>query len=302
MDFAPSDAVHDSPALPLPDCGQRVSVESARHTEKLWTHMIGFKPGVYLVLEKPPGTDAVDGKRALKDGDSLVIRFLKEGSIYGFRVPVLCTATMPYRLLFVGFPIEVAEHSLRSSPRLECYLPCEGEVGGRSFSRAFIRDFSATGCQLRIPLDAFEDEDEHEDESAHGLESETASAPTASNADARVASVAAAPEDSAANAEPNAAPAPPESAEVPLFREPSAQAEALDGASGALEAPDENAAFDENRLSLILQLPGDDEIRIAHGDVLDWQTLPRFHQLRVKFDEPQAEIFEQLTHYTMRLG
>ena len=160
MDLAPKDAEHTATSLPLPECGQRVSVETARHTEKLWTQMIGFKPGAYLVLEKPPGTDAIDGKRALKDGDSLVIRFIKEGSIYGFRTPVLCTATVPYRLLFVGFPIEVAEHSLRSSPRLECYLPCEGEVDGRSFSRAFIRDFSATGCQLRIPLDAFEEEDD----------------------------------------------------------------------------------------------------------------------------------------------
>src|SRR5690606_3152211 len=93
-------------AVVLPDCGQRISVETPRHTEKLWTHMIGFKPGAYLVLEKPPGADATDGKRAHKDGDSLVIRFMKDGTIFGFRTPVLSSISLPYKLLFVAYPVE----------------------------------------------------------------------------------------------------------------------------------------------------------------------------------------------------
>src|SRR5690606_4808562 len=255
------------PLPPLPDCGQRVSIETRVHGEKLWTHMIGFKPGAYVVLEKPPGTDAVDN-RVLKDGDSLVIRFFKDGTIYGFRTPVLCTATVPYRLLFVGYPLDVAERSRRSSPRLKCYLPCEGQVGGRAFSRAFIRDFSATGCQLRVPLDAVEPEPEIADD-----------ADAEDEPNLRAASASAGDSETSAAPEPDAAAEPPE---------PAADAESSDD--------------DENRLTLELQLPGEDEIRFVHGDVLEWQTLDRFHQLRVKFDEPQDEIFEQLTLYTTRLG
>jgi len=265
------------PLPPLPDCGQRVSIETRVHGEKLWTHMIGFKPGAYVVLEKPPGTDAVDGKRVLKDGDSLVIRFLKDGTIYGFRTPVLCTATVPYRLLFVGYPVEVVERSLRSSPRLECYLPCEGQVGGRTFSRAFIRDFSATGCQLRIPLDALEPEKEADD-------AETEDEPRLAEADA------ASGEDKTGAA-----------AETDAAETDAGETDAAEEWSTTDEDA-ESSDDDEGRLTLELQLPGEDEIRIMHGDVLEWQALERFHQLRVRFDEQQDEIFEQLTPYTPRLG
>lgn len=280
MNWASKETEEQTPSIPLPDCGQRVSVESARHGDKLWTQMIGFKPGAYLVLEKPAGTDAVDGKHVLKDGDSLVIRFLKEGTIYGFRTPVLCTATVPYRLLFVGFPAEVAEHSLRASPRLECYLPCEGQVGGRAFTRAFIRDFSATGCQLRIPLDALEPE-ETDDEAAEPTDA----------TEARGTHAVEAPGATRNGEAPEAA--------------PSGAADAATGkhdSAPPIDAdPDGDEPVSENSLTLELQLPGEDEIRIAHGEVLEWQTLPRFHQVRVKFDEPQQEVFEQLTVYTTRL-
>src|SRR5690554_1652028 len=260
------EAEEQTPLPPLPDSGQRVSIETRVHGDKLWTQMIGFKPGAYVVLEKPPGTDAVDGSRVLKDGDSLVIRFLKDGTIYGLRTPVLATVTVPYRLLFVGYPVDVVERSLRSSPRLECYLPCEGQVGDRTFSRAFIRDFSATGCQLRIPLDALEPEEDTTE--------------AADDATLRDEHPTRADGETGSEQEPSAA--------EPDSHEPSADAESCDE--------------DENRLTLELQLPGEDEIRIMHGDVIEWQTLERFHLLRVKFDEPQEDIFEQLTLYTTRLG
>jgi hypothetical protein len=229
--------------LQLPDCGQRISVESPHQEEKLWTQMIGFKPGAYLILEKPIGVDAADGMRALCEGDPIVIRFLKDGNVFGFRTPILRTLSVPYKLLFVAYPVDVVRHSLRSSPRLQCYLPCDGQAGDRPFSRAFIRDFSSTGCQLRIPLDALADDD-----------------PT-------------------------------------LVDAGSAAEEGADLDELELHGP---AAA--KRLTINLHLPGEDAMRVAEGDVLDWQTLPRYHVVRVRFDEPQLDIFEQLSLYTTQLG
>ncbi|HEX6999932.1 MAG TPA: flagellar brake protein [Gammaproteobacteria bacterium] len=255
-------------AVALPDCGQRISVETPRHTEKLWTHMIGFKPGAYLVLEKPAGADSPDGKRTLKDGDSLVIRFMKDGSIFGFRTPVLGSASLPYKLLFVAYPVEVAQHSLRSSPRVQCSLPCDGCVGDRPFVRAFIRDLSATGCQLRIPLDALLEAEELEPApAAEGgdTEADTAAEGTAEGGDA-------------------------------------ADGEAADGdAGGEQEAAAQGTANGERsaaqRLLLNMALPGDETMFTAEGEVLEWQQLPRYHLLRVKFDTPQTELFELLSVY-----
>jgi len=273
----PIEGVETRPSPKLPDCGQRVSVEHPATGQKLWTTMLGYKPGSYILLEKPPGTDAVEGKHVLKDGDSLIIRFFKDGTIYGFRTPILCTITMPYRLLFAGFPTatNIVEYSLRSSPRLACYLPCSGEVGGRAFSRALIRDFSATGCQLRIPLDALEPEPESTDP-----------------ADAAVA------EASPLLADENA----PTEARTPEGDDAGASSDAELPAEAEDADADADSSENEHRLTLELQLPGEDEVRFVHGDVLEWQTLERFHLLRVHFDEPQDEIFEQLTVYTTRIG
>ncbi|MBN1240641.1 MAG: flagellar brake protein [Gammaproteobacteria bacterium] len=273
--------------LPLPDCGQRISVESPRHDGKLWTHMIGFKPGGYLVLEKPPGADAVEGPLALKDGDSLVIRFLKDGSIYGFRTPVLSTLSFPYKLLFVAFPVDVVRHSLRSSPRLQTHLPCYGQIGGRMFSRAFIRDFSATGCQLRIPLDALEQVEEY-DEDVEASDGETS----------------AAPKGTAAAGEGGVESAPTEASAGTSAASASGTATDAGGADGDVSADDADEWQEPgpNSLTLNLHLPGEDELRIAEGQVLEWQTLERYHLLRVRFDEPQTDVFEQLCLYTTQLG
>jgi hypothetical protein len=300
MSSNPDQASDAARALPLPDCGQRISVETPRHDGKLWTHMIGFKPGRYLVLEKPPGADAVDGPSALRDGDSLVIRFLKDGSIFGFRAPVLGSLSMPYKLLFVACPVDVVRHSLRSSPRLQCYLPCDGRVGGRLFSRAFIRDFSATGCQLRIPLEAVaEEQDEDGSELAPD---ETQSTPENDGAEVP-------PGEPKAELSPELAAG--AELEAPAGAEPEAPAGAeLEAPAGAeLEAPagaelevSETDPGDSKKISLNMHLPGEDEMRVAAGEVLEWQSMPRYHLLRVNFDEPQNEIFEQLCLYTTQLG
>ncbi|HEU4618079.1 MAG TPA: flagellar brake protein [Gammaproteobacteria bacterium] len=275
MSLDSNDAEDQERRLPLPDCGQRVSIESPRHKQKLWTQMIGFKPGHYVIFEKPHGHDGIEGP--LRDGDSLVIRFLKDGTVFGFRTPVLHTMSIPYQMLFVAYPVEVLQHSLRSSPRLQCYLPCEGEVGGRIFSRAFIRDFSATGCQLRIPLDALAEE-----EAPSGFALAEQEAPS----DAALAEQEAS-SGGAALGEPDAA-----GSAAPVAGE--AAPSAVDGDSAPLAAG--------SRVTINLRLPGEPEDRVASGEVLEWQTQPRFHVVRAKFDEPQQDLFDQLSLYTTQLG
>lgn len=262
--------------------------------------MIGFKPGGYLVLEKPPGADAVEGPLALKDGDSLVIRFLKDGSIFGFRTPVLSTLSFPYKLLFVAYPVDVVKHSLRSSPRLQTHLPCYGVVGGRMFSRAFIRDFSATGCQLRIPLDALEEEEEYDEdaeldgEAADKTEGAADSGAEGVSNGADPAGADAAGADAANNGADGAGTDNADDTAAP--------------ANAAAEDEDEDEIGDDDwevgpdTVELSLHLPGEDEPRVAEGKVLEWQTLERYHLLRVRFREYQTDVFEQLCLYTTHIG
>lgn len=275
--------------VPLPDCGQKISVESPHQEEKLWTQMVGFKRGAYLILEKPAGADVVDGMRALCEGDSIVIRFIKDGIVYGFRTPILRTLSVPYKLLFVAYPVEVVRHSLRSSPRLQCYLPCDGRVGDRLFSRAFIRDFSATGCQLRIPLDAFVDEEVSLGDGDSEL-----------GADGDLDLGGAADSDPAA-ADPESAPGDGESAHGGDRESPQGD-DRRSAEGGGPAGPGQRAPAEAKRLTLNLHLPGELEMRVAEGDVLEWQSLPRYHVVRVKFDEPQLDVFEQLSLYTTQLG
>jgi hypothetical protein len=198
--------------------------------------------------------------------------------------------------------MEVVRHLLRSSPRLQCYLPCDGRVGSRLFARAFIRDFSATGCQLRIPLDAFIDLEESagDDDPFAGDDD-----PLIGDDDPLVG--ASAPDIAGAGNPELAGAGDPDvpGAGNPKLAKAGDSVLAEDGGepheAGELVDLEQPGPADEKRLTLHLHLPGEAEMRVAEGDVLEWQSLPRYHVVRVKFDEPQLDVFEQLSLYTTQL-
>lgn len=131
--------------------GTRLRIQRAGSEKRVYAEVIGFGgSGVhaYIILGRDPAEDAgaLHGLN-LRPDDTLLVRCLYDGVIYGFRTTITRLLTEPDYLLFVLYPHAVEQVSVRHYPRLRCALPCEVELAGAD-PRALMLDVSATGCGL----------------------------------------------------------------------------------------------------------------------------------------------------------
>ena len=80
--------------------------------------MVGFKLGKYVILDNP----LVNGIPLLDAGDTGIVRYLDDGTVYGFESEILSTIKMPTCLAFMRFPASIEEKSLRKSSRVNTMI------------------------------------------------------------------------------------------------------------------------------------------------------------------------------------
>ncbi|PWG64274.1 PilZ domain-containing protein [Sediminicurvatus halobius] len=141
----------DTPTGFLLAAGSRLRLQRAGSTKKATAEVVGYGGrGVhaYIILRSGHGEDdsaltALD----LRADDTLLVRCLYDGIIYGFRTTITRLLTEPDYLLFVLYPHTVEQVSVRQYPRLPCALPCDIDLAGAA-QQALMLDISAAGCGL----------------------------------------------------------------------------------------------------------------------------------------------------------
>jgi len=95
------------------------------------------------------GRQTLGGKRQRRRlfsyGDPLLVRYLHDGVIFGFRTFVSGTVVEPLPLVFLNWPERVEAHSVRQSRRLDTFIPCHLKLQGTGHDASII-DISAGGC------------------------------------------------------------------------------------------------------------------------------------------------------------
>jgi len=86
-------------------------------------------------------------RRLFSYGDPLLVRYLHDGVIFGFRTFVSGTVVEPLPLVFLNWPERVEAHSVRQSRRLDTFIPCHLKLQGTGHDASII-DISAGGCQV----------------------------------------------------------------------------------------------------------------------------------------------------------
>lgn len=139
--------------IPLP-AGTRVNVQRAGNDLRVSAEILGAVPGGYIILRDAHRENSPQVLRSLvpHPGDTLLVRFMHEGTVFGFRTMVTRFSAEPEYLLFVHYPRAVEQVSVRRYPRLACTMPCEVAIGGTP-RRALLVDLSAQGCGIVAPLD-----------------------------------------------------------------------------------------------------------------------------------------------------
>lgn len=124
------------------DLGCPLFLQCKGQKDRFKSRLIGFLPGQYLIVATP----SVPGIRnLLAANEGVLVRYIHQGEVFGFRSDVIGTITAPFALTFLACPLRVERINLRKAPRIDCHIPATLTSGEQSFS-GMILDISTAGC------------------------------------------------------------------------------------------------------------------------------------------------------------
>ena len=108
--------------------------------------LVGMVHYEYLILRLP----WVPGLRSrLVGGATATVRFVNDGELCGFQVPILTHIAKPSLLLFLEYPEVIEKLALRQHKRVQCALPVQLH-SRRGDAHGVIADLSRGGCRMAI--------------------------------------------------------------------------------------------------------------------------------------------------------
>ena len=127
--------------------GCPIFVELDNVQDKFFSRIIGFEEGKYVIISQPTTSNAITP--SLTIGSSATIKYVLEGSIIAFQVPVVNQIQNPDQLVFIEFPREVTRQALRAQKRYNCSFPVKFLIGNQTVE-AQLEDISLGGCCCSI--------------------------------------------------------------------------------------------------------------------------------------------------------
>jgi c-di-GMP-binding flagellar brake protein YcgR len=134
--------------------GLPVQIEISGVSIKMSSVSVGYLTDNCLIIKYPStGAFGSIASRLFK-GNKVTVRYISDGDVLGFQSELLATISEPVKLLFVAYPTLIARRSLRSSRRVECYLPADLNVerakNGDIVRDGIVTDISGMGCNLNM--------------------------------------------------------------------------------------------------------------------------------------------------------
>ncbi len=129
--------------------GHDVQLQAAGSNSRIVSRYVGQHAGRYLIFR---------GGRRMEDnlqhmhfsaGEWVLARMVQDGTVLGFRARILIQHRTPEHLLYLEWPAEVAEHSIRAAPRIPCLAGCGLTIDGTRHDGALL-DVSETGCRVDL--------------------------------------------------------------------------------------------------------------------------------------------------------
>lgn len=131
--------------------GLKLSLEVNKSEDRIDMFLAGWVKGAFVLATSPQLRNL-----ELSSNDDCVIRFLKEGSAFGFQTAMLVKQQYPLPLIFLKYPEEVKSMPFRKKKRFKTNIQAKllKQKGQKEFitDDARIVDLSETGCLLEILL------------------------------------------------------------------------------------------------------------------------------------------------------
>jgi len=129
----------------LVEIGTAVSLQRESTGNRIKAILIGIEHGKHLILSIPDKGQFQELSRNLP----LIVRYFHAGEACGFKSRVIETLSKPSFLALITYPKNVEKLTLRSEPRIECFLPASLQVQGRTL-KCVVIDLSLKGCKVRM--------------------------------------------------------------------------------------------------------------------------------------------------------
>ena len=91
----------------------------------------------------------LDLEAPLSEGQTVQIKYVSGGDVFGFSASVLGAVEAPFALTFLSFPVSVERFNVRRYPRVECYIPASLKLDDLR-KPGVISDISRGGCRFQI--------------------------------------------------------------------------------------------------------------------------------------------------------
>lgn len=111
------------------------------------TRLVGMHPFDCLIMTLPRIPGFVNTVR--KD-EELLVRYMAEGTVYGFRTQIIDHMLKPVPLLFTAYPQQLERYELRKDTRLNCFIPATLHTAVSHYP-TYIVDLSEGGCRTNSP-------------------------------------------------------------------------------------------------------------------------------------------------------
>lgn len=133
--------------------GTKMLLEVAGFQDKLATICVGYIRPRFVVTTMPfvPEHSREAVHQVLYSDNTVIARFLLEGTVMGFSAKIIRSLQVPFPLIFFNYPKKLECLDLRRHRRVPCCIPAATAVGQTSIP-GMIVDLSLTGCQFAASL------------------------------------------------------------------------------------------------------------------------------------------------------
>lgn len=134
------------------EVGSQLQVEIEGIPSRHQTTFLGMELFEYLIIKIPVFPHKIrlgDIKHKLFPGNQITVRYLYEGSVFGFQTKLIEALFMPKRWLVLEYPEAIAQHDLRSEKRIDSFLPTTTNIKDKE-TQGIIVDINQNGCRYLI--------------------------------------------------------------------------------------------------------------------------------------------------------
>jgi len=128
------------------EVGTTLSVEIPGVPTRFSSKLVGLDADQFLII-KLPATPGI--RQTLVPGLDIVIRFVSNGSIIGFKSSIIQIHFEPLRIGFLAFPFYAERISLRKQKRVQCFFETRATIRESEFEGAIL-DINTKGCRFSV--------------------------------------------------------------------------------------------------------------------------------------------------------